>query len=148
MSDPVSLRNYNPAIKGEEAFLYSTWLRDLRAADPSGLPDEFWFPAHRAHIQALLADPAILVLVACSTESPEDILGYIIAKPNEVLEWLHVRRNLRNHGLGRRLLEAAQAGPAVPARWRTQDSRARLKNPWRGRDLRRSSSTASGTGSR
>lgn len=137
--DPVVIRNFNPAVKGEQEFLLSTWLRDLHDADPSGLPDELWFGAHRQYIRDLLADPEIVVLVAAASDEPTEILGYVVARPREVLEWIHVKRPLRGRGLARRLLEAALCPPGTPARWRTPLARDRLRNPCRGRQLRRAS---------
>ena len=46
-------------VPGDLAYVFATWLRDLRDADPSGLPDDLWFPPHRAFIERLLADKAL-----------------------------------------------------------------------------------------
>lgn len=133
MDDLVLIRQYVP---GDEGYVYSNWLRDLRDADPSGLPDELWFPPHRAWIDRLLADPDVTVLIAAAADQPNEILGFIVARPHEVLEWVHVRRDLRKKGLARRLLTAADCPPGTPARWSTPQSRERLRNPNRSRLLR------------
>lgn len=36
-----------PAVESDFAYIYQTWLADLRADDPSFLPNDIWFPAHR-----------------------------------------------------------------------------------------------------
>lgn len=133
--DPVLIREFNPLIRGEESFVYSTWLRALRDADPSGLPDDLWFDAHREHIASVLLNPKTTALVAAAADAPEEILGYVVAIPDEVLEWVTVKKRFRGMGLARRLLLAAKVSPDLPARWRTRDS-GRLSNPWRPRELR------------
>ena len=135
-TDPVLIREYNPLIRGEESFVYSTWLRALRDADPSGLPDDLWFDAHREYIECVLRNPKTTALVAAAADAPDEILGYVVAIPNEVLEWVTVKKRFRRMGLAKRLLIAARVSPDLPARWRTRDSQ-RLPNPWRPRELRR-----------
>lgn len=144
-SDPVLIRQFNPAIKGEENFILSTWLRDLHDADSSGLPNDLWFAAHRAHIQNCLADRASTVLIAAAADDPEQILGYIVAYPGSHLEWVMIGKKFRNEGLAKRLLLAAQCPPGTPARFATALSRSKLQNPCRSRALRaQRSSTANG----
>lgn len=133
MTDPVLLRNFAP---GDTNFVYATWLRDLRAADASALPDDLWFTAHRAYIERVMADPTVRVLVACAADAPNEILGYAVATPNEVLQWVFIRRGLRRQGLAKRLLTEIQAPPGTPAMWMTPLGRQVLRNPRRSRQLR------------
>jgi hypothetical protein len=134
VSDPVLIRNLAP---GDVNFLFATWLRDLRDADASALPDDLWFAAHRSYIERQFADPKVKVLVACAADQPNEILGYIVAEPSEVLQWVFVRKGpLRGQGLAKRLLEAAKVPPGTPAAWMTPLGRQRLQNPRRSRQLR------------
>lgn len=130
-------------VPGDLAYVFSTWLRDLRDADPSGLPDDLWFPAHRAFVERLLGEKSTLALVASAADAPTEILGYVVARvaPSgaESLEWIHVRKPLRGKGLAKRLLVAAAVSETTPARWSTPSSRQRLRNPNRSRQLRRDS---------
>lgn len=141
MTDPVLIRQVAP---GDLPYLFSTWLRDLRDADGGPLPDDLWYPAHRELIERLLASPNVTALVAAASDAPDEILGYVVAEPGEVLWWVTVRRPLRKNGLAKRLLTEAKVPPGTPAAWQTPDSRERLQNPPRGRRIRRraSSSTA------
>lgn len=136
MTDPVILR---PLVPGDIPYVMSTWLRDLRDADPSGLPDDLWFPAHRALVERQLADRAIRATVAAAADVPTEILGYVVARPGEVLEWIHVRKPLRRKGLAKRLLQAVESpvDAPMPARWSTPDSRKYLRTVLRSRQLRR-----------
>lgn len=133
-TDPVLIRNVSP---GDVNFLFATWLRDLRDADASALPDDLWFTAHRAYIERLMADPDIKVLIACAADQPNEILGYVVAKPDEVLQWVFVRKGLRGQGLAKRLLNEVKCPPGTAAAWMTPSSRTRLQNPRRSRQLRR-----------
>lgn len=133
MSDPVLLRPFAP---GDNSFIFSTWLRDMRDADASALPDDLWFNAHRAYIERVMADPKVRVLVACAADAPNEILGYAVATPTEVLQWVFVRKGLRRQGLAKRLLLEIQAPPGTPSMWMTALGRQVLQNPRRSRQLR------------
>lgn len=134
MSDGTTIR---PVLPGDIAYIFANVLRDMRAADGSALPDAQWYPAHREYLEDVLAAGDVTALVLVAADQPNEILGFVIARPNTELIWLHIRRGpLRGLGLGRRLLAAASALTA-PASWRTPLGRSRLRNPWRGRELRR-----------
>lgn len=139
MSDGTIIRS---ALPGDLNYIFASTLRDMRDADGSALGDHLWYPAHRAYLEETLADPSVACLVLCAEDDHNEILGYVIARPGEELVWLHVRRGpLRGHGLGKRLMEAARVLEA-PASWTTPQGRKRLRNPWRGRKLRRRSPRA------
>jgi hypothetical protein len=140
MSDGTILR---PALPGDLNFIFANVLRDMRDADGSVLEDELWFPAHRAYLERVLSDPAVEATVLAAEDAPTEILGFCIARPGEELIWCHVRKGpLRERGLARRMLEAARVLSA-PAAWTTPLGKRRLRNPWRGRQLRRRSSRKS-----
>lgn len=134
MSDGTRIRQ---ALPGDLNYVFATVLRDMRDADGSALPDDLWYPAHRAYLERTLMDAAVEVHVLCAEDDHNEILGFVIARPAEELLWLHVRKGpLRGRGLAKRLLLAARA-EAAPASWTTPLGRKRLRNPWRGRQLRR-----------
>ena len=131
--EAVILREYAP---GDEAYLMSTWLRDLRDADPSPLPDDLFFPAQRALIMRLLASPTVRCTIAAAADRPDEILGYIVAIPKETLIWTHVRKPLRRRGLAKLLLQSAECPEGTQSAWMTVHSKLRLRNPPRGRSVR------------
>lgn len=131
--DTVIFREYAP---GDEAYLMATWLRDLRDADPSPLPDDLFFPAQRALITRLLASPQVRCTVAAAADVPSEILGYAVAIPSELVLWVHVRKPLRRRGLAKMLLTDMQCPKGTPAAWSTVLSKLRLVNPPRGRQVR------------
>lgn len=134
MSDGTLIR---PALPGDLNYIMSTALRDMRDADGTALPDALWYPAHRQYLEDTLADHEVVCLVLCAEDDPNEILGYVVARPEQELVWLHVRKGpLRERGLARRLMTEARVLDA-PAAWMTPLGRKRLRNPWRGRQLRR-----------
>lgn len=118
------------------AYVMSTWLRDLRDADPGPLSDGEWFPAMRSFVERQLADKRVVVAVAAASDRPDEILGYAVGRPNEALLWVQVRKGLRHQGLAKRLLAAIECGPEVPMAFGTALGKIRLRNPYRGRQLR------------
>lgn len=134
MSDDAVI--FRPFAPGDEAFVFSTWLRDLRDADPSPLPDDLFFPAQRALITRLMASPLVSCTVAAAADRPDEILGYVVAIPKELLIWTTVRKPLRRRGLAKLLLQEAECPPGTPGAWSTVLSKLRLQNPPRGRQVR------------
>lgn len=126
-------------VPSDLPYVLSTWLRELRDAEPSGLPDDLWFPAHRAFVERVLADRSVAAVVAAAADAPTEILGYVVAEPGEVLEWIHVRKPLRGKRLAKRLLTAVNSPTdrPIPARWVTPDAKRKLATRAAGRKLRR-----------
>jgi hypothetical protein len=131
--DTVIFREYAPS---DEHYLLATWLRDLRDADPSPVPDDLFFTAHRALIARLMADPTVRCTIAAAADNPREIFGYVVAIPEELLIWTHVRKPLRRRGLAKMMLQRAQCPPGTPGAWATVHSKLRLQNPPRGRSVR------------
>lgn len=137
MTDPVLIRNLAP---GDIPYVFATYLRDLRDADASALPDDLWFAAHRTHLERALGDRSLTTLIAAAADAPDEILGFVIAS-KEKLVWVQIRKGLRRQGLAKRLLLQAGVDPQTPAEWMTPLGRQRLPNPRRSRQLRRRTST-------
>lgn len=136
-TDPVAIR---PVGGADLPFVLATWLRELRDADASPLPDDLWYPAHREALMRVLSRREVVAVVATPQGESEDILGYAVGEPGEVLHWVHVRSEFRGKraGLVPRLLRAvgAEGSPGVPAAWRVPSGRS-LRNPPRPRRFRR-----------
>jgi len=131
--DPVLVRQMVP---GDLAYIMATGLRTLRDADPTALPDDLWFNAHRALIERLLGSSKVTALVACAADAPTEILGYVIAEAKECLWLVFVRKSMRRMGLATRLLQQAQVTATTPLAFSSQDARKYLRNPLKGRALR------------
>lgn len=145
MSDGYVIR---PAVPGDLNFIYHNWLRELREHDRSPLPDDLWFPAHRATIDRVLADAKTTVAVAAAPDDPNEILGFAVGRPGEVLHWVHVLRVFRGKGLPLvpALLNAVGTPPGTPASWQVPSGKS-LRNPPRPRWARRFCGTTTPSGS-
>jgi hypothetical protein len=143
MTAPADGTIIRPALPGDLNFIFANVLRDMRDADGSALEDDLWFPAHRAYLERVLMDRTVEVHVLAAEDDHNEILGFCIARPGQELIWCHIRKGpLRERGLAKRLLSSARVLEA-PASWMTPMGRKRLRNPWRGRRLRRRPSSAS-----
>jgi len=126
----VVIRN---AVPTDLNYIRRTWLTGLRDA-PNGLPDQFWWPAHRGYVESRLGDAAFSVVIAAAADDPHEILGYAVAS-KDVLEWVYVRKGLRSRGLAGELLRAVGVRPGIDSRWHPPRN---LRLSYRPRELRRS----------
>lgn len=131
--DAVILREF---AAGDLHYLMATWLRDLRDADPSPVPDDLFFPMARALVERLLASNLVRCTIAAAADRPDEILGYAVAIPKELVLWVHVRKPLRRRGLAKSMLLHLDCPPGTPGAWATVHSKLRLQNPPRGRTAR------------
>ena len=112
---PVSVRL---AEEGDLRFIYPSWLHSYwKGGDVTQhmVWTTFRF-YHRITIHNLLTNrPGVVVLVACSTEEPDLLFGYIVAEygmpPGDVLHYLYVKDAWRQMGIAKRLVEAARLDP-------------------------------------
>lgn len=133
-NDPFIVRNYAP---GDEPYIMSTWLRDLRYTDYSSMPSDIWFDAYRKYIERILQCARVEVAVLAAADEPSEIIGYAVAIPDEVLFWVQIRKGqLRRKGLAKRLLTQVKCSPNIPLAFQTVDSKNYLLNPPRPRLLR------------
>jgi hypothetical protein len=125
------------ALPSDLNFIRRTWLSGLREL-PNGLPDEFWWPAHRQYVERCLFSDDHTVNILGASDDPHEILGYAVAS-KEVLEWVHVRKGLRGNGLAGVLLRAAGFSliSKPSTRWRTRSSQAHLAVVYRPSELRK-----------
>lgn len=122
--DLLTVRRSRPE---DENYIYETWLGDLRESDPSFLPNDLWFPAHRECIRRVLAGQNTQVFVLCDSQDEDLIIGYLVID-NNYLHWIHIRRGeWRNRGLAKHLLVQAGAQKHIKV-WRTKGGHEKLSN--------------------
>ena len=104
-------------VEGDLGFVYSEWIKFLGNTRPWGDPpgeeqpdrrvDRPWFcAAQHALCNVLLRRGE--VLVACNPDDAGHIYGVIVFEPGpRTLHWLFVKADLREQGLGSRLMRAA-----------------------------------------
>lgn len=135
MSTLNELLSIRPAVEGDHAYIYETWLADLRENDHSFLPNDVWFPAHRECIRRVLTSPAASAFVLCDNLKPDIIVGYIVFDA-DYLHWIHIRRGQwRNRGLARHLLTETQS-LSRPLVWKTKLGQLKLRNQLKSRSAR------------
>ena len=108
MADSIVYRVMSLA---DRPFVTKSWL-DTAAESPQWrhVPARLFFPRHRFVVETILArSPA---LIACSADSPETILGFVVAE-NDVLHYVHVKARFRHFGICRGLLEQIRLDPAA-----------------------------------
>lgn len=104
MSDPVIIRGI---VQADIPFIINSWLKSFRSSRWAGsLPNNVYWDAYHKAIEVILERPDTTVSVACLSENPDQILGYIVYCPDAV-HYLYVKLSLRRHGIGKRLLTSA-----------------------------------------
>lgn len=85
--------------------IYSKWMRSLRYGnDYYRLMDEkSFYPAYQRHITNILACPDAVVHIAVLAEDHDVVLGFSVCR-DKVLDYVHVHKEQRLHGIGRRLV--------------------------------------------
>ena len=133
MSLPHDIRHYD--VLGDESFIYSTWLKSYHVPR---CPQPIYNIGQRHLINAILADKNTSVKVACDSDNPELIFGYIVSGSGNSLHYLYVKGMYRGQGIGRSLLDSLQVGPILythrpPAEWimgRLQTEPRFIYNPY------------------
>lgn len=94
-----------PADPADLNFIMNSFLRSLRGYPGlKNVPNEIYYPEQSRRLEGLLRSSQTLVL--CNSEIPDQIYGYVIAKPNRETHFVYVKFTYRKFGLARKLLEA------------------------------------------
>jgi GNAT superfamily N-acetyltransferase len=99
---PIEIRLYDKL--GDEAFLYSTWLKSYRNS-VRGCPTPIYNIGQRYRINKILAAPDTIIQVACHPETRELMFGYMVSGNNNSLHYLYVKSQYRKAGIAKALLE-------------------------------------------
>ncbi len=95
-----------PADASDVNFIMNSFLKSLRGYPGlRNVPNEIYYYEQTKALEALLRSSETLIL--CNPEVPDQIYGYIIAKPNKETHFVYVKYTYRKFGLARKLLEAA-----------------------------------------
>jgi len=119
----IKIRDYKPL---DEDFIYHSWLSSIDHNIP-GVQT----------MTRLVIDSCVengTILVACSDEDPDHILGwlsYTVKLGFPVLLYVFVKKKLRNHGIGGSLLSEKFPEETVPtAFWSFWCQKYNLKKRW------------------
>lgn len=96
----------------DKPYIMDSWLKCHRGSPTHRqIPEEIYFSHQEAIIDGLLNQS--LVIMACSPEDDDHLLGYCIAQPSRggvcVIHWINVKLTYRKMGIGRMLLDEARA---------------------------------------
>lgn len=114
-------------LPDEQGFLYSTWLKSYKSSKDVGpLPNNLYWPVLSQTIKQILETPGTKVVVACNSEDPNQLFGYICSSwgaPEAVVHYLYVKPTFRKNGIGKALLEHVVKGTTYRYTFRTRDAR-------------------------
>lgn len=100
---PIRVR---PAVEGDIAFIFSSWLKSYRSAlQVKQIINTVFFAEHHKVIEGILKTSTTYVI--CDAADPVNIFGYICAEEIDgvfVLHYIYVKHTYRNLGLGKLLL--------------------------------------------
>lgn len=109
---PIRIR---AASQEDVAFIFNSWLKSYRNSHFSRYIDNtVYYSEHHKLIERLVSDNQ--VLIACNTEDPNQLYGYICAGRVDnflVVHYIYVKHSFRNLGIGKQLLNAFDHDPSV-----------------------------------
>lgn len=109
MENNFTLRAYRDE---DIPFIYNSWLKSYRdAPSMATIPNTLYYAGQHGLIETLLERSH--VVVACSSEDPSQIMGYIVYEAprpdSSVIHWAYVKHPFRNFGVAKALEGAATA---------------------------------------
>lgn len=120
------------AVSSDHVFIMDSWMRSYRKSPDSNLADCLFFPAYRATAGKLLQTAQVDVMVV--PDNQDTILAYIVYEPG-VIHWIYVKRDYRDSGLARLLIEKGPGHKSVVT-MTTPLGRKKLRYPIKGKLLR------------
>lgn len=102
-------------IETDEAFVYSTWLRNYKHSSyfAKRIRPHTFFKGHWNVVNHLLAKPTVIVFIAHPKEDEETILGYLACElaDKPIVHFIFVKDAFRNMGIATALFEHAKIDP-------------------------------------
>tara|TARA_R100001480_G_scaffold28471_2_gene38870 strand:- start:2530 stop:2988 length:459 start_codon:yes stop_codon:yes gene_type:complete len=121
----IKIRDYKPL---DEDFIYHSWLSSI----------DYNIPGVQRMTRLVIDSCAddVTILVACSDEDPDHILGWMSYTEKlgfPVLLYAFVKKKLRNHGIGKQLIGTGlfpDGEPVPTAFWSFWCQKYNLKKKW------------------
>lgn len=109
------------ASPGDHASIFSDWLRSARsAATYRGIPSVVYFYWGHLMVEALLADVGVTWLVACASDDPTKIYGWLCGQRADaasgdqaIVHYVYVKKLYRRVGIASRLMAALESNATV-----------------------------------
>ena len=107
MADAINIV-VRPALKTHENFILSTWLKgNYYGTHFRSMPQNLYYKEYIGHLWKIILMPGIKINVACDEQNPSWVVGFSVFK-DEILYWIHVKKDYRNKGLATHLLKDAK----------------------------------------
>ena len=98
------------ATQSDYPFIANSYLKSYRSAPAAkAMINDVYFPEYKARLEAMVASGS--VLVACATDDPDQILGYLIFTElagHTLLHYVYVKYPFRQHGIASNLIATAK----------------------------------------
>ena len=102
-----------PAVEGDVAFIFSSWLKSYRTSlNVKQVNNTVFFSEHHKVVEGLLKTANTYVI--CPAKDPASICGYICAEQVDgifVLHYIYVKHTFRTLGIGKLLLNKFDHDP-------------------------------------
>lgn len=97
--------SFRPAIEADEHFIVSSWTQSYRDSYTAGfIQVEDWYAIMDAQVAKAMKRPDVRSIVACSSDDPDQLLGFITADTEEkppLVYYVYVKKPFRKGGRGR-----------------------------------------------
>lgn len=112
-ADESNLYIFRPYIQSDVNFVLSSWANSFYHANKCNYifqPEQFHSLGHRLIRDDFFKRPSVAVIICCSKEEPDLILGWIAIEEtqetdNIILHYIYVKEAFKNEGIGKKLLE-------------------------------------------
>lgn len=106
----IEVRSFIP---DDTPFVIATWLNYYKYFSyfAKRIRKGVFFKWHHKIVENILKKPTTTVLIATPTNDPEIILGFLVTEKmdqDQVIHFIFVKEELRNMGIGRRLIEESK----------------------------------------
>jgi len=102
VTDQLSHRNATPE---DLPFVLNSWVESYGVGSPMTvhIPKSIFYPAQRMMIMRLMRDLHDL-RIACLADDPAVIVGFIMARHRNVLDYIYVKEHFRRMGVARAMV--------------------------------------------
>lgn len=108
---------FRAATESDIGFIFNSWLKSYRNSGFARfISNTIYFTEHHKLIEKLILNNK--VIVACNTEDPNQLFGYICGGHIDGIfacHYVYVKHTYRNMGLGKELLKQFNHDPSVAA---------------------------------
>lgn len=110
-----TLWDIRPMVDADTSMIYNSWLKSNRdAAFYKGVPSSVYYAEYHNLIQYTLSKPSVGVLVACTKDDPDQIVGYLVGEILDgtlTVHWTYVKQPFRGFGVAKALIDEAKTVP-------------------------------------